>query len=345
MRRHINIPVFVVHLGCPHQCSFCNQRTISGHAGFDIGEMERTIEESLATAEGAEVEIAFFGGSFTGIERSQMIDILSRVQPYLKSGAVSALRCSTRPDYIDGETLDILEKYGMKTVELGIQSMSDAALDACRRGHTAEDSERAAKLLVSRGFSFVGQMMIGLPGSTAEDEIETAKRIADLGASAARVYPTVVFRKTPLCAEAEAGLYTPLSLAEAVERAANAVSVFRARGIPVIRVGLQASESLADANEVYAGAAHPALGELVETELYRRKIVAQLGTEVGAKALRLTVARGCTSAVIGQNQSNKIYLCKVYGFSRVRVLESEALCKGDIIIQTEKTEERKRICT
>ncbi len=341
MSRHINIPIFVVHLGCPHQCSFCNQRSISGHEGFDIEQMERTVEQSLATAKDAEVEIAFFGGSFTGIERAQMTEILSRVQPYLKSGAVKALRCSTRPDYIDEEILDILEKYGMRTVELGIQSMSERVLAACRRGHTAEDSARAARLLVSRGFSFVGQMMIGLPEATAEDEIETAKRIADLGASAARVYPTVVFRKTPLCVEAQQGSYVPLSLCEAVERSANAVSVFRAREIPVIRVGLQASESLADAKEVYAGPAHPALGELVETELYKRKIEAQLGAEIkNAPYLYLTVAKGCTSAAVGQNQSNKIYLCKTYGFSRVSVTESDALCKGDVIIYTKKTEER-----
>ncbi len=349
MRRHINIPIFVVHLGCPHQCSFCNQRTISGQAGFDIEQMVRTVESCLATAGDAEVEIAFFGGSFTGIDRALMTKILRRVQPYLQSGRVSSLRCSTRPDYINEEILDILEAYGMKTVELGIQSMSDKVLSACHRGHTAEDSARAARLLVSRGFSFVGQMMVGLPGSTAEDEIETAERIAALGAVGARVYPTVVFRKTPLCLAAEEGRYTPLSLTEAVERAANAVSVFRARDIPVIRVGLQANEAMTEGSEILGGPVHPALGELVESALYRRRIEGALEKKsYGGQILRLTVARGATSALIGQNKQNKTYLCRAYGFSAVTVTESAALCKGDIIIKTEKiekTEERKRICT
>ena len=336
MRRHINIPIFVPHLGCPHQCSFCNQRSISGHAGFDIEEMDGTVRASLETAGDSEVEIAFFGGSFTGIDRALMQSILSRVQPYLESGAVASLRCSTRPDYINEKILDILARYGMKTVELGIQSMSDTVLSRCRRGHTAEDSVRAARLLVSRGFSFVGQMMIGLPGATAESEIETAKRIADLGATAARVYPTVVFRKTALCEDARQGLYTPLALSEAVERAANAVAVLRSRGVSVIRVGLQETEMLSDKNTVYAGPLHPALGELVESELYKRKLDASLSCESKAPVLHLTVARGCTSAVLGQHKSNKIYLCRTYGFSRVRVMESDALCKGDIIIKTEE---------
>ena len=336
MRRHINIPIFVPHLGCPHRCSFCNQHSVSGHVGFDIEEMESTVRASLQTAGDSEVEIAFFGGSFTGIDRALMEGILSRVQPYLESGAVSSLRCSTRPDYINEEILDLLARYGMKSVELGIQSMSDAVLSRCRRGHTAEDSVRAARLLVSRGFSFVGQMMIGLPGATAESEIETAKRIAELGATAARVYPTVVFRKTPLCEDAEKGLYTPLCLSDAVERAANAVSVFRSQGVSVIRVGLQATEMLSDKNTVYAGPQHPAFGEMVETELYRRRLDVELSTENKAPALHLTVARGCTSAVLGQHKSNKIYLCKAYGFSRVRVTESDTLCKGDIIIKTEE---------
>jgi histone acetyltransferase (RNA polymerase elongator complex component) len=336
MRRHINIPIFVPHLGCPHQCSFCNQRSISGHAGFDIERMEETVRASLSTAGDAEVEIAFFGGSFTGIERSLMESILMRVQPYLKSGAVAALRCSTRPDYINEEILDILARYGMKTVELGIQSMSDEVLSRCRRGHTAQDSMRAASLLVSHGFSFVGQMMIGLPGATAESEIETAKRISALGATAARVYPTVVFRKTPLCEDAERGIYTPLCLSEAVKRAANAVEVFRENSVSVIRVGLQQTEMLSDAQTVYSGPVHPALGEMVETELYRRRIEAYLASGNKAPVLHLTVARGCTSAAMGQHKSNKIYLCRTYGFSRVRVTESDALCKGDIIIKTEE---------
>ena len=336
MSRHINIPIFVPHLGCPHQCSFCNQRSISGRQAFSLEEVEKTVEASLSTAAGAEVEIAFFGGSFTGIDRSLMIEILSRVQPYLKNGAVSSLRCSTRPDYINEEVLEILSRYGMKTVELGIQSMNNEVLSVSHRGHTAAQSEYAARLLVERGFSFVGQMMVGLPGASPESEKETAERICALGAVGARVYPTVVFRKTPLCAEAEAGLYRPLSLPEAVSRAADCVEIFRARDVKLLRVGLQSSESLSDPEEVFGGPVHSAMGELVESEIYKRKLVSLLQNEKKAPCLRIFVAKGCASAAVGQNRSNKSYLCQKFGFRRVTVEECEVLCKGDIKIKTEE---------
>ncbi len=342
MSRHINIPIFVPHLGCPHQCSFCNQRSISGSRGFSLFEMEQTIEAALATAEkDATVEIAFFGGSFTGIERSLMTEILRRAHTYLESGAVSALRCSTRPDYINREVLEVLGTFGMRTVELGIQSMEDAVLKACHRGHTAEDSIRAATLLRAQGFDFVGQMMIGLPSATPESERATAEAICRLGAVGARVYPTVVFRETPLCEAAEQGFYQALSVEEAVTRSADAVEIFRAHGVPLLRVGLHANEALSDETYVFAGPTHSAMGELVESEIYRRRISALLEGEKKAPILRILVAKGCTSAAVGQHQSNKNYLCKRFGFSRVIVEESTELVKGDIKI---KTEERKRVC-
>ena len=343
MSRHINIPIFVPHLGCPHQCSFCNQHSISGSGGFCLGDMEKTVEASLATAgKDSVVEIAFFGGSFTGIDRSLMIEILSRVQKYLKNGAVASLRCSTRPDYISDEILDILAFYGMKTVELGIQSMDNAVLSASHRGHTAEDSRRAAEMLTKRGFDFVGQMMIGLPSASPESEKETAKAICSLGAKGARVYPTVVFRETPLCRMAERGEYQPLSLSDAVSRTADVVEIFREHSVPLLRVGLHATEALSDEKYVFAGPSHSALGELVESEIYKRRILALLAGEKEAPILRILVAKGQTSAAVGQHQSNKRYLCESFGFSRVIVAESEALSKGDISI---KTEERKRVCT
>ena len=343
MSRHINIPIFVPHLGCPHQCSFCNQHSISGSVGFCLADMEKTIEASLATAgRDSIVEIAFFGGSFTGIDRALMIEILSRTQKYLKSGAVASLRCSTRPDYINEEVLDILARHGMKTVELGIQSMDNTVLSACHRGHTAEESLRAAEMLGKRGFDFVGQMMIGLPSASPESEKETARAICSLGAKGARVYPTVVFRETPLCHMAERGEYQPLSLADAVSRTADVVEIFRANSVPLLRVGLHATEALSDEKYVFAGPAHSALGELVESELYKRRILSLLEGEKKAPILRVLVAKGQTSAAVGQHQANKRYLCERFGFSCVIVSESEALSKGDILI---KTEERKRVCT
>ena len=211
MKKHANIPIFIPHLGCPNQCVFCNQRTISGVNKFDISRVSAQIDEALATVDpSCEVEIAFFGGSFTGIDRELMISLLEIAYDYIKRGKVSSVRCSTRPDYISDDILNILKKYGVKTVELGLQSASDKVLLKSKRGHTAYDEERACKMIVNAGLDLVGQMMIGLPGSTLEDELQTARFIVKSGAKGARIYPTVVFYDTELCEMSRRGEYTPL---------------------------------------------------------------------------------------------------------------------------------------
>jgi histone acetyltransferase (RNA polymerase elongator complex component) len=167
--------------------------------GEELYLLRQTVEESLKTLpKSCDSQLAFFGGSFTGIERERMIALLETGYEYVKSGNLKGIRISTRPDYIDGEILDILKKYGVTDIELGIQSMNDRVLKACARGHKAEISYKSAELILKYGFNFVGQMMIGLPESTAEDEIETADAIIKMGATGARIYPTVVFADTNL---------------------------------------------------------------------------------------------------------------------------------------------------
>ena len=197
---HKNIPIFIPHMGCPNQCVFCNQNSISGCEGFDESRVDQTIREAIATLpEGAMAEIAFFGGSFTGIDRNLMIRLLDTAGKYVREGAVSSIRLSTRPDYISEEILDMLSRYSVKTIELGLQSMNEEVLAASKRGHTVLTAREACRAIKARGFSLVGQMMIGLPASSEERELETAREIAELGADAARIYPTVVLRSTPLC--------------------------------------------------------------------------------------------------------------------------------------------------
>ena len=175
---HKNVPVFIPHLGCPNDCVFCNQRKITEHLSFDEDGVKDTIDEAVATLKpGDEAEIAFFGGSFTGIDRDLMIRLLTLGKSYIDRGVVSSLRCSTRPDYIDDEILDILKKYGVKTIELGIQSTDDTVLQTCKRGHTASQSFKAMELIKSKGFDFIGQMMTGLPGATEESEIKTCNDV------------------------------------------------------------------------------------------------------------------------------------------------------------------------
>ena len=324
---HANIPVFIPHLGCPNDCVFCNQRTISGHSDFDPAAVRGEIENALATLGDRTAEIAFFGGSFTGIDRDLMISLLDTAEEYVRARRVCGIRLSTRPDYVNGEIIEILGHYTLAAVELGIQSTDDSVLKASRRGHTAEQTEIACRLLREAGIPLVGQMMIGLPGATTESEIQTARDICRMGASAARVYPTVVFKKTALCAMAQSGEYSPLTNAEAARRTAGVLDVFDRSGIPVIRVGLCSSDNLASEEEVYGGANHPALGELAMSELFYRRITESLGEgEKHMDGLTVFVSPGALSKAIGQKRANIRRIQEKYGINRIKILE-----KNDII--------------
>ena len=178
MKTHRNIPIFIPHLGCPNQCVFCNQRSISGCECFDPSTVSKQIEDALSTIpHGVSAEIAFFGGSFTGIERRLMVELLEIAQHYVRQGSVESIRLSTRPDYINEEILEILSRYTVRHIELGLQSTRDTVLNETQRGHTAEQAEKACRAVVTAGFSLTGQMMIGLPGSTETDERKTAEDI------------------------------------------------------------------------------------------------------------------------------------------------------------------------
>ena len=338
MKKHVNIPIFIPHLGCPNNCVFCNQRSISGRQSFDPSEVTGQIESVLATlGEDTEREIAFFGGSFTGIDRELMIYLLEVAKGYIDRGEVSGIRLSTRPDYIDRERLDILARYGVRTVELGLQSMDGSVLRATKRGHSVADAVRACALVKEYGFELIGQMMVGLPCSTPESEIYTAQRICDMGADGARVYPTVVFYNTELCEMAKQGEYLPLTDADAVERTKNVLDVFDRRGVPCIRVGLCASENLSDEDEVYGGANHSAVGELAMGELYFERICAELDKygDISGKNLTISVSLRSTSKAAGQNRRNKIRICEKYGVNKIKILEKSEIIGYNIILDVE----------
>jgi len=306
-KKHVNIPVFIPHLGCPNNCVFCNQRSISGKKSFEAESVIPEIEEVLATLkDGTEAEIAFFGGSFTGIDRELMISLLDIAQKYIDGGKVSGIRLSTRPDYISKEIIDILRRYGVKTVELGIQSMDDKVLEASKRGHTSAQTREACKLVKEAGFDLIGQMMVGLPGANVESEKNTARAICDMGAHGARVYPTVVFYETELCEMSKAGAYSPLSENDAVMRTKEVLKVFDAFGVPCIRVGLCASENLSSPEAVFGGANHSAIGEMAIGEIFYEKmdelISALTPEERSKKYMIFYVPKGCTSKAVGQKR-------------------------------------------
>ncbi len=341
MKRHVNIPIFIPHLGCPNTCVFCNQRTISGVSSFDPAAVRDTIDTVLSTVSmDSEAEIAFFGGSFTGIDRDLMLELLNIAYSYVSLKRVSSVRCSTRPDYINEQVLSDLKRYGVRVIELGLQSIDENVLSASKRGHGRKEAETACKMIVDAGFSLVGQMMIGLPNSTPESELETAEFIIKSGASGARIYPTVVFKGTELCSMAESGKYKPLEVDEAVCRSASVAEKLIGAGVDIIRIGLCASENLSGDDTYYAGPNHPAIGELVENELYYRLIkkkVQLLETEKG-RSLTVSVAKGCLSKAIGQRKKNKLHLIEEFSLSEIKFSEDEGLSEFDISVSVQEGE-------
>ena len=341
MTRHVNVPVFIPHLGCPNQCVFCNQRKISGVEEFDPLTVKDEIELALSTLTADDfAEIAFFGGSFTGIDRELMIYLLELASSYVKSGRVKSIRCSTRPDYIDEDIISILKKYGVGTVELGLQSASDKVLSVTKRGHDFKAEKRAARLITEAGISLVGQMMIGLPESSVEDELKTADFIISSGASAARIYPTVVFKDTELCLMQKAGLYAPLDVGEAVTRSALVLDRLVSAGVKVIRIGLCDSENLHSHDSYFSGPNHPALGELVENRLYYLRIARKLSelSDLSGKRIKVSVRRGALSKAIGQKRINKTKIIAEFGLADIIFTESDGLSGYDFLIVEERTE-------
>ena len=302
MKSHRNIPFFVPHAGCPNCCVFCSQVKITGQSfeknpETELKELQNLLDD--CSFETKESQIAFFGGSFTAIERKRMESLLGVAREYIEKGVAESVRISTRPDCIDEEILDILEEYGVRNIELGVQSTNDSVLSASERGHKAFRSFDAAKLLTKRGFVFGGQMMVGLPKSTMETEIQTAEDIVSMGAKEARIYPTVVFEGTKLFEMAKRGEYIPLSLEEAVERTAKCYRIFFENGVKVLRVGLHSSENLSKAP---LGANHPALGELVKSRVYT-DIIAERAFDAKNKILEIGIRSADISMLCGHKKS------------------------------------------
>jgi histone acetyltransferase (RNA polymerase elongator complex component) len=324
-------------MGCPNQCVFCNHRLISGTSSFSLRTVREQIDRAVRTLEGSgrAAEIAFFGGSVTGIERGLMRELLDIAQAYVNAGSVSGIRMSTRPDYIDADVLEILSHYTVSCVELGIQSMSDPVLRITKRGHTAEDTRLACRRLTEAGIPFAGQMMIGLPGSTPDLEMECAREICRMGAAAYRVYPTLVFRHTELEGMYRAGQYQPLHVEEAVERMGAVMEIMEEHGVYCLRAGLCESDNLHDEASFCAGPNHPAIGELARSALMRRRMVGACEAEkdiLPGRAVTFFVARGKSSLAAGQHRGNIRYLCAQYGIKYVKIIEKSEQIGYNIIL-------------
>lgn len=301
--KHYNIPVFVPHVGCPNDCVFCNQKHITGTLKeIRSEEIKEIINSHLKTIpENAYKEIAFFGGSFTGIDMKLQRKYLKLAYEYVKRGDVSGIRLSTRPDYINKEILDQLAEFGVKVIELGVQSMDSEVLQKSNRGHTAEDVKKASEMIKEYGFSLGLQMMTGLPGDTDEKSLKTADEIIALSPDFVRIYPTLVIKDTDLENMYRNGTYLPQSLDEAVNLAAKLLRKFSDNNITVIRIALMTTDEISPGGKLVAGPFHSAFRELAESRIYYEDI---LKSSCGKKKFTVRVNPLEISKVIGNKKCN-----------------------------------------
>ncbi len=321
---HANISIFVPHLGCPNKCSFCNQCHITGEVEQPTPQdIDIAVKNAISSKNYSNVntEIAFFGGSFTAIDRDYMLSLLEAAGKYVKNETVKGIRISTRPDCINEEILDILKSFGVTAIELGAQSMVDSVLEKNDRGHKAEDVENASKLVKAYGFELGLQMMTGLFGDTDEGSLYTAKKIIDLAPATVRIYPTIVLENTRLADLYNKGDYKPQTVDEAAQLCVRLSKMFESNNISVIRVGLHTI----DKGSYVAGPWHDAFGEICESIKYYELMTDCLKDK---GAYNIFVKTGEVSKAIGQSKSN-INKLKSLGYD-VKIIGDSTLRKYEI---------------
>ena len=335
MKKQYIIPIFVPHLGCPNNCTFCNQKTISGQQKqITEKEVVDTIEYYLKNFKEKEIEkeIAFFGGSFTGIEKNIQKSLLKIAYSYKKAGIIQGIRISTRPDYIDKDNLKMLKHYGVTTIELGVQSTNNYILEKCKRGHNFEDVKNASKLIRRYGFILGHQMMVGLPESTRKEEIKTAKDLAKLKPKIVRIYPVLVIKGTELEEEFKRGDYEPLKLTQAIETCKDLLLFFERQKINVIRIGLQNTDVIInpekEKSEVVAGPYHECFRQLVESAIWYERIVEKIKSfNVRVKEIEIKINPKDANYVIGYKRENIENLKKMYNVI-AKIVQDTKMRKG-----------------
>ncbi|MCK9216559.1 MAG: radical SAM protein [Firmicutes bacterium] len=311
------IPIFVPHKGCPHNCVFCNQKRITGQIHeLAKSDVDNQISKYLKTIKKNDVniEVAFFGGSFTAISEKEQNQYLSIANKYLKNGDINAIRLSTRPDYIDNDILDNLKKFGVSIVELGVQSMDEAVLSASQRGHSIKDTINAINILKEKKFTIGVQLMVGLPNDNKNKCLETTRQVINLKPQFVRIYPALVIKDTYMEYLYESGKYEPLELFEAIDISKEMLINFESNNIKVIRIGLQPTDEMQMGKNVVAGPYHPSFRQLVETEIYKGMIefVLNLAKVTSDSVVTIISNSKNYSNVIGQKKSNIRYFCKQF---------------------------------
>jgi len=312
LKTHYTIPIFIPESACPFRCTYCNQYNITQKTTSPTpDEVVSVIRQYLSTIPNNNPDIvtkvAFFGGSFTGLPISEQQRYLETVEPFIKSGRINFIQLSTRPDYINQDILDLLKQHHVKWIELGAQSLDPEVLLWTKRGHTVEDVEKSAQLILQNGFELGLQMMVGLPGDTPEKSFETAQKIIRLKAHYTRIYPTLVIKNTDLETEYLRGDYTPLTIEQAVKWVAPLVTLFEKNQVQILRIGLHPSEGFINRETLVAGPFHVSFKELVLTEIWREKLI-EISQHNHSDTFIVEVPKEEINYAIGYRSSNKILM-------------------------------------
>jgi histone acetyltransferase (RNA polymerase elongator complex component) len=321
---HLIIPIFIMHRGCPHRCIFCNVRKTAGNHPERLSEDAfcETVNKYLGSSKERpdRVQIAFYGGNFTGMEKAEQIEFLTFARLFIKKGVVNNIRISTRPDCIDTDSLDMLKAFDVTTVEIGAQSMVDEVLNLANRGHSSADVANSMKLLKERGFETAMHLMVGLPGDIRSSFENTVEKTIALQPDSVRIHPTLVFEDTDLAKAYLNGNYAPLSLHEAVELCKFALRKFEEACIPIIRLGLHTTREMETPGSIIAGPHHPAFRSFVEESLYFDMASSLLAAErVKNRAVTFILSPKDVSSFRGHKNKNLQRLKKRFGLADIRV--------------------------
>lgn len=321
------IPVFIPHAGCPHQCIFCNQKKISGQSDASLLNAEKQIIKYLQWIKPSkENEIAFYGGSFTGLPLELQKNLLTLSDKYVELGIIGSVRLSTRPDYINDDIVELLKRHHVNLVELGVQSLDDNVLRIAEREHSAADVEKAVTCLKAKNMSVGIQLMVGLPKQDWQSLIDTVNKVVLMKPDIARIYPLLVIKDTPLAKMFIEKSYEPLSLRTAVAQASYVYEQLTRSGIDVIRIGLQADEELCKEDNIVAGPFHSSFGEMVKSFQYRCWIAEQLEEiDTSIFAVKIVHNSKITSKLKGIRKCNETFWRRMIKKTNLELFADDSL--------------------
>lgn len=328
------IPFFIPHAGCPHTCIFCDQKLVSGGTAAlpAPDRIRQTVKEWLLRSPGRPAEAAFFGGSFSLLPAAVQRNLLGAVKAFIDDGSISGIRISTRPDALGHDTLSLLRDQGVRTIEIGVQSMDEQVLLRCERGHTACDAAEAIARVAEAGFSVGAQLLPGLPGDSQHRAVQSVHDVITAGAQFIRIYPAVVLAGTRLAELYATGEYSPPDLEQGVQTCARMLQISLRNAIPVIRIGLQAEASLQQKDTILAGCWHPALGQLVRSQLYFDLICSLISEAALGISISLVCHPHNISEVVGNRKQNLQRLSQ-RGVKVVNITADASLTPGSVEVR------------